>query len=48
MFSLFCDYSYLYRFENQVFEFPVEQYQSDSVDFEVFDEDPGSDDFIGR
>ncbi len=32
----------------QVFEFPVEQYESDNVEFEVFDEDPGKDDFIGR
>jgi hypothetical protein len=32
----------------QVFEFPVEQYESDYVEFEIFDEDPGKDDFIGR
>ncbi len=32
----------------QVFEFVVEQSQSDSVEFEVYDEDPGKDDFIGR
>ncbi|UJR26520.1 hypothetical protein I4U23_007843 [Adineta vaga] len=33
---------------NEVFEFGVEQYESDFVEFEVFDEDPGKDDFIGR
>ncbi|CAF3620644.1 unnamed protein product [Rotaria sordida] len=33
---------------NEVFEFPVEQYESDAIDFEVYDEDPGKDDFIGR
>ncbi|CAF0965132.1 unnamed protein product [Adineta ricciae] len=33
---------------NEVCEFVVEQYESDSVEFEVFDEDPGKDDFIGR
>lgn len=32
----------------EVFEFAVEQYESDHVNFEVFDEDPGKDDFIGR
>lgn len=32
----------------QVFEFPVEQCESDCVEFEIFDEDPGKDDFIGR
>ena len=32
----------------QVFEFAVEQYESDYVKFEVYDEDPGKDDFIGR
>ena len=32
----------------QVFEFPVEQCQSDCVEFEILDEDPGKDDFIGR
>jgi hypothetical protein len=34
--------------EYQVFEFVVEQSESDSVEFEVYDEDPGKDDFIGR
>jgi len=38
----------LFYFQIKVFEFVVEQYQSDSIDFEVFDEDPGKDDFIGR
>ncbi|CAF4212678.1 unnamed protein product [Rotaria sp. Silwood2] len=33
---------------NEVFEFVVEQYESDSIEFEVYDEDPGKDDFIGR
>ncbi|CAF1631558.1 unnamed protein product [Rotaria magnacalcarata] len=33
---------------NEVFEFAVEQYESDSVVFEVYDEDPGKDDFLGR
>ncbi len=33
---------------NKVFEFVVEQYESDSIEFEVYDEDPGKDDFIGR
>jgi Ca2+-dependent lipid-binding protein len=33
---------------NEVFEFAVEQYESDYVEFEIFDEDPGKDDFIGR
>lgn len=32
----------------KVFEFVVEQSESDTIDFEVFDEDPGKDDFIGR
>lgn len=32
----------------QVFEFAVEQYESDTIEFEVYDEDPGKDDFIGR
>jgi hypothetical protein len=32
----------------KVFEFVVEQYESDSVEFEIYDEDPGKDDFIGR
>lgn len=32
----------------QVFEFVVEQYERDSIEFEVYDEDPGKDDFIGR
>ncbi|UJR22549.1 hypothetical protein I4U23_025598 [Adineta vaga] len=33
---------------NEVFEFVVEQNESDFVEFEVYDEDPGKDDFIGR
>ncbi|CAF3301091.1 unnamed protein product [Rotaria socialis] len=33
---------------NEVFEFAVEQYESDSVVLEVYDEDPGKDDFLGR
>ncbi|CAF2252498.1 unnamed protein product [Rotaria magnacalcarata] len=33
---------------NEVFEFVVEQSESDVVQFEVYDEDPGKDDFIGR
>jgi hypothetical protein len=33
---------------NKVFEFVVEQYESDSIEFEIYDEDPGKDDFIGR
>lgn len=33
---------------NEVFEFVVEQYESDTIEFEVYDEDPGKDDFIGR
>ncbi|CAF5200070.1 unnamed protein product, partial [Rotaria magnacalcarata] len=33
--------------QNQVFEFVVEQSESDVVQFEVYDEDPGKDDFIG-
>jgi len=32
----------------KVFEFVVEQSESDTIDFEIFDEDPGKDDFIGR
>lgn len=32
----------------QVFEFVVEQYESENINFEVYDEDPGKDDFIGR
>ena len=35
-------------FKNKVCEFVIEQYESDSIDFEVFDEDPGKDDFLGR
>jgi hypothetical protein len=44
------DFYFLWKFHlcYQVFEFAVEQYQSDNVEFEVFDEDPGKDDFIGR
>ncbi|CAF3816756.1 unnamed protein product [Rotaria sp. Silwood1] len=33
---------------NEIFEFVVEQYESDSIEFEVYDEDLGKDDFIGR
>ncbi|CAF3704281.1 unnamed protein product [Rotaria sp. Silwood1] len=33
---------------NEVFEFVVEQSESDAVEFEVYDEDPGKDDFLGR
>ncbi len=33
---------------NEVCEFVIEQSESDSVEFEVYDEDPGKDDFIGR
>jgi len=33
---------------NKVFEFVVEQRESDSIEFEIYDEDPGKDDFIGR
>ncbi|CAF0743361.1 unnamed protein product [Adineta steineri] len=33
---------------NEVFEFVIEQNETDSVEFEVYDEDPGKDDFIGR
>ncbi|CAF4403022.1 unnamed protein product, partial [Rotaria sp. Silwood2] len=33
---------------NEVFEFVVEQAESDAVEFEVYDEDPGKDDFLGR
>ncbi|CAF1149216.1 unnamed protein product [Adineta steineri] len=33
---------------NEVFEFVVEHYETDFIQFEVFDEDPGADDFIGR
>ena len=36
------------RMISKVFEFVVEQYESDSIEFEVYDEDPGKDDFIGR
>ena len=32
----------------QVFEYVVEQYEGEYVKFEVYDEDPGKDDFIGR
>ncbi len=35
-------------FEYKVFEFVVEQSATDSVEFEVYDEDPGKDDFLGR
>jgi hypothetical protein len=38
----------LFSFKYQVFEFVVEQSESDSVEFELYDEDPGKDDFIGR
>ncbi|CAF1168043.1 unnamed protein product [Rotaria sordida] len=33
---------------NEVFEFVIEQYESDAVEFEMYDEDPGKDDFLGR
>ncbi|CAF1046797.1 unnamed protein product [Adineta ricciae] len=33
---------------NEVFEFVVEQSERDVVDFEIYDEDPGKDDFLGR
>ncbi|CAF5102918.1 unnamed protein product, partial [Rotaria sp. Silwood1] len=33
---------------NEIFEFVVEQYESDSIEFEVYDEDHVKDDFIGR
>ncbi|CAF4573725.1 unnamed protein product, partial [Rotaria sp. Silwood2] len=33
---------------NEIFEFVVEQYESDSIEFEVYDEDLGKNDFIGR
>jgi hypothetical protein len=38
----------LFILSNKVFEFVVEQFESDAVEFEVYDEDPGKDDFIGR
>jgi hypothetical protein len=38
----------IFLFKYKVFEFVVEQSESDSVEFEVYDEDPGSDDFIGK
>jgi hypothetical protein len=33
---------------DKVFDFVVEQYESDKIEFDMFDEDPGKDDFIGR
>ncbi|CAF1446604.1 unnamed protein product [Rotaria sp. Silwood1] len=33
---------------NETFEFVVKQYESDSIEFEIYDQDVGKDDFIGR
>lgn len=44
----FFEFIYLNLIKNKVYEFVIEQYESDSIEFEVYDEDPGKDDFIGR
>ncbi len=45
---IFEEYYSYFVLQCKVFEFVTEQSESDSVEFEVYDEDPGKDDFLGR